>query len=85
VAVPDHRDGTDPAWGATRGFIKLVVDASDNRIFGCHIVGYDAANLIHEAVAAMVAGMARTALGRMVHIHPTLAEGLRAAAGGVHH
>jgi hypothetical protein len=29
--------------------------------------------------------MTRTALGRMVHIHPTLAEGMSAAAGGVHH
>ncbi len=77
--------GKARAIGETRGFIKLVVDAADDRILGCHIVGYDAANLIHEAVTAVVAGMTRTALGRMVHIHPTLAEGMSAAAGGVHH
>lgn len=72
------------ATGETGGFIQLVADAETDRLLGCHIVGPDAGNLVHEAVIAMAAGAAYGTLGRAIHIHPTLAEGINAAAGGVH-
>lgn len=72
------------AIGETRGLIKFVVDHRTDRILGCHIAGPDAGNLVHEAVIAMVAGAGYTDVGRAMHIHPTLAEGVNAAAGGVH-
>lgn len=72
------------AIGETRGFIRFVADASADRILGCQIVGPDAGNLVHEAVIAMVAGASYSDIGRAIHIHPTLAEGVNAAAGGVH-
>lgn len=72
------------AIGETRGFVKFVVDASNERILGCHVVGPDAGNLVHEAVIAMVAGAPFGDIARAIHIHPTLAEGVNAAAGGVH-
>jgi pyruvate/2-oxoglutarate dehydrogenase complex dihydrolipoamide dehydrogenase (E3) component len=71
------------AIGQTEGFIRFVVDADTDRLLGCHIVGPDAGNLIHEAVIAMVADAAYRDIGRAIHIHPTLAEGVNAAAGGV--
>ncbi len=70
--------------GQTRGFIKFVADATTDRILGCHVVGPDAGNLIHEAVIAMVADAPYSDIGRAIHIHPTLAEGVNSAAGGVH-
>ncbi|MPY80788.1 MAG: dihydrolipoamide dehydrogenase [Actinophytocola sp.] len=72
------------AIGNTRGLIKFVVDATTNRILGCHIAGPHAGDLVHEAVVAMTAGVSYTDLARAIHIHPTLAEGVNAAAGGVH-
>jgi pyruvate/2-oxoglutarate dehydrogenase complex dihydrolipoamide dehydrogenase (E3) component len=72
------------AIGSTIGLIKFVVDASTDRILGCHIAGPDAGNLVHEAVIAMVAGATYADIGRAIHVHPTLAEGVNSAAGGVH-
>lgn len=72
------------AIGETRGLIKFVVDADSDRILGCHIAGPHAGELIHEAVIAMVAGASYTDVRRAIHIHPTLSEGINAAAGGVH-
>jgi len=72
------------AIGQTAGFIQFVVDADTDRVLGCHIVGPDAGNLVHEAVIAMVADAPYRDIGRAIHIHPTLAEGVNAAAGGVH-
>jgi pyruvate/2-oxoglutarate dehydrogenase complex dihydrolipoamide dehydrogenase (E3) component len=72
------------AIGSTIGLIKFVVDGATDRILGCHIAGPDAGNLVHEAVIAMVAGATYGDIGRAIHIHPTLAEGVNAAAGGVH-
>jgi pyruvate/2-oxoglutarate dehydrogenase complex dihydrolipoamide dehydrogenase (E3) component len=68
----------------TAGHITIVADADTDQILGCHIVGPDAGNLVHEAVIAMVAGASYSDLGRAIHIHPTLAEDVNSAAGGVH-
>jgi pyruvate/2-oxoglutarate dehydrogenase complex dihydrolipoamide dehydrogenase (E3) component len=72
------------AIGETAGFIQFVTDADTDRVLGCHIVGPDAGNLVHEAVVVMVADAPYSDIGRAIHIHPTLAEGVNAAAGGVH-
>ncbi|WP_116040399.1 dihydrolipoyl dehydrogenase family protein [Amycolatopsis palatopharyngis] len=72
------------AMGNTRGLIKFVVDATTDRILGCHIAGPDGGNLVHEAVIAMNTGARYTDLAKAIHIHPTLAEGVNSAAGGVH-
>jgi pyruvate/2-oxoglutarate dehydrogenase complex dihydrolipoamide dehydrogenase (E3) component len=72
------------AIGETRGSITFVADATTDAVLGCHIVGPEAGNLIHEAVIAMVGSVSYRDIGRAIHIHPTLAEGVNAAAGGVH-
>ena len=72
------------AIGETHGSITIVADATTDEILGGHIVGPDAGNLLHEIVVAMVANASYSDLRRAVHIHPTLAEGVSSAAGGVH-
>lgn len=71
------------AMAETRGFIRIVADP-DRKIRGATIVGPDAGNLIHELVVAATGGMTVDEVRRSIHIHPTLAEGVNAAAGGVH-
>jgi pyruvate/2-oxoglutarate dehydrogenase complex dihydrolipoamide dehydrogenase (E3) component len=61
-----------------------VVDVAPDRIPGCHVIGPDAGNLIHEAVIAMAADLPGSAIRDAIPIPPTLPEGVNAAAGGVH-
>jgi len=72
------------AMGKTIGLIKFVTDAATDRILGCHIAGPHGGDLVHEAALAMVTGAGYSDIGSMIHIHPTLSEGLNSAAGGVH-
>lgn len=72
------------AMGQTIGLIKFVVDHRTDEILGCHIAGPHAGDLIHEAALAMVTDAKYSDIGAMIHVHPTLAEGVNSAAGGVH-
>jgi len=65
------------AMDKTIGLIKFVVDHATDKILGCHIAGPHGGDLVHEAALAMV-------VGAMIHVHPTLSEGINSAAGGVH-
>ena len=68
----------------TDGFIKIIADDKTDRILGAHIIGPEGDNLIHELIAVMQAGATFQDVARAIHIHPTLAEGVNVAAGGVH-
>jgi len=72
------------AMGRTGGLIKLVADKSSGRLLGGHILGPSAGELIHEITLALVLGARARDLVRTLHVHPTLSEGINAAAGGVH-
>jgi dihydrolipoamide dehydrogenase len=72
------------AIGETDGFIKIIADDATDKILGAHIIGPDGANLIHELIIAMQVGATLQDVARAMHIHPTLAEGVNVAAGGVH-
>ncbi len=66
------------------GFVKILVEEDSKKILGCHIMGSDAATLIHEVLVAMKSGdgSARN-ITRTVHIHPALSEVIQRAAGAV--
>jgi len=72
------------AMDKTIGLIKFVVDGETDKILGCHIAGPHGGDLVHEAALAMVTGATYSDIGNMIHVHPTLAEGINSAAGGVH-
>lgn len=75
--------GKAQATGDTAGLFKVVADAESGRVLGAHIVGAHAADLIHEAALAMEGGVTTAQMARMIHAHPTLAEGLMEAAEDV--
>jgi dihydrolipoamide dehydrogenase len=70
--------------GEISGMVKILSDASTDRVIGAHIIGPHASDLIHEAVVAMKAGMRTKDLAETIHAHPTLSEGVMEAAGDVH-
>jgi len=68
------------AVGETDGFVKIVSDATTDRLLGCHIIGPDAGTLIHEACLVMEYGGSSEDLARTCHAHPTLNEAVKEAA-----
>lgn len=76
--------GKAVAMGETEGFIKFVADAETDRILGVHIVGPHASDLIAAATVAVQQKMTVAEYTRVIHAHPTLAEGLLEAAEAVH-
>ena len=64
----------------TDGFVKILADATTDKVLGVHIVGPEAGNLIHEAAIAMEFGASSEDMARTCHAHPTLAEAVKEAA-----
>ncbi|MBZ5553692.1 MAG: mercuric reductase [Acidobacteriia bacterium] len=59
----------------TAGLMKLVVDASNDRILGASMLAVEGGELIQIIGTVMRAGLPFTFLKGAVYIHPTLAEG----------
>lgn len=81
---PFARVARAKAMAQTDGFIKLVADADTDRLLGAQIIGPHAGELIHELVVALDMEATYEQIGRSLHVHPTLSEGINSAAGGVH-
>jgi dihydrolipoamide dehydrogenase len=64
----------------TDGFVKILADATTDRVLGVHIVGPDAGTMIAEAAVAMEFGAASEDIARTCHAHPTLTEAVKEAA-----
>ena len=62
------------------GFVKLLADATTDRILGAHIIGPMAGDLIHEICVGMEFGAAAEDIARTCHAHPTFSEAVREAA-----
>jgi glutathione reductase (NADPH) len=60
----------------TRTFMKLLVDATTDRVVGCHIVGPDAGELIQVVGIAVRMGATKADFDATMAVHPTAAEEL---------
>ncbi len=77
---PFTANGRAKANQQTDGFVKILADAKTDRVLGVHIIGTQAGEMIHEAVAVMEFGGAAEDIARMCHAHPTLSEAMKEAA-----
>jgi glutathione reductase (NADPH) len=59
-----------------RMFMKLIVNAEDDRILGCHISGPDAGEMIQLLGVAMTCGATKAQFDATLAVHPTAAEEL---------
>ena len=64
----------------TDGFVKILADATTDRVLGVHIVGSEAGNLVMECAVAMEFGASSEDIARTCHAHPTLTEAVKEAA-----
>lgn len=60
--------------GQDQGALKLVVDPELGEILGAHMVGVGATEVIAQVAAAMALEADYRDLGRLSHLHPSLAE-----------
>ncbi|MBL8686959.1 MAG: dihydrolipoyl dehydrogenase [Alphaproteobacteria bacterium] len=68
------------AVNQTQGMVKILADASTDKILGVHIIAAEAGTMIHEAVVAMEFSGSAEDLARSFHAHPTLNEAVKEAA-----
>ena len=59
-----------------RALFKLVVDETDERIVGAHMIGPDAPEILQVLAVAVKARLRKSQLDECVAIHPTMAEEL---------
>ncbi|MFO1150359.1 MAG: dihydrolipoyl dehydrogenase [Alsobacter sp.] len=77
---PFTANGRARAMRHTDGFVKVLADASTDRVLGAHIVGAGAGDLIHEVAVLMEFGGSSEDLARTCHAHPTMSEAVKEAA-----
>ena len=59
-----------------RALYKIVVDATNDRIVGAHLIGPDAPEILQVLAVAVKAGLRKSQLDDCIALHPTMAEEL---------
>jgi dihydrolipoamide dehydrogenase len=77
---PFTASGKAVASGDSEGFVKVISDTKTGEIYGVHILGNEAPELIAEYVLAMNMEGSVDEVHRSIHAHPTLSEALMEAA-----
>jgi dihydrolipoamide dehydrogenase len=68
---------------AGEGFVKIIADATTDKILGAQILGKNAGELISEIVTHMEYGGSAEDLARTIHAHPTMTEAVKEAGMAV--
>ncbi len=71
--------------GEDEGFVRLLVDKNTGNILGCHIVGPQAGELIHQVIHLMKANLRVDFLASTVFSHPSLSESIVQCALEAHY
>ena len=62
------------------GFVKILADATTDKVLGVHIIGHHAGEMIAEMTVAMEFGASSEDIARTCHAHPTFSEAIKEAA-----
>ncbi len=79
-SFPFAINGRALAANDSEGMVKLLADASTDRILGCHIIGPSAADLLQQIVIAMEFSASAEDIGLTMFSHPALSEAVHEAA-----
>jgi pyruvate/2-oxoglutarate dehydrogenase complex dihydrolipoamide dehydrogenase (E3) component len=58
----------------TQGFMKILIDAENEKILGAAILGIGGDEIVHSILDMMYADAPYTVIQRAMHIHPTVTE-----------
>ncbi len=81
---PMSRVGRAVEKGEEQGFLRILVDATSERVIGATLLGVDADEAVHALLTLMYAGVSYKVMRRAVHIHPTVSELLPTVLGDLH-
>ena len=77
---PFSANGRARAMADTEGFVKILADATTDKVLGAHIIGPDAGTMIAELALAIEFSASSEDIARTSHAHPTLNECVKEAA-----
>lgn len=77
---PFRANGRARAFGEIEGRVRIVADATSDRVLGVQILGPRASDLIAECVLAMEFGASSEDIARSCHAHPSFPEAIKEAA-----
>ena len=77
---PFAASGKAVASAESDGFVKVITDAQTGEIYGAHIIGSEATELIAEYGLAMELEATVEEVHKTIHAHPTLSEAVMEAA-----
>lgn len=63
----------------SEGWVKILSDATTDKMLGVHMIGPNVGELIAEMVLALEYGASSEDVARTCHAHPTLSEGVKEA------
>ena len=72
--MPMQRVGRAREAGETQGFMKVLVDAENQRILGAAILDMKGDEVVHSLLGIMASDQPYTVCSRAVHIQPTVSE-----------
>ncbi|WP_419320525.1 FAD-containing oxidoreductase [Caulobacter sp. ErkDOM-E] len=81
--LPMARIGRARERGETTGFLRVLVDAENERVLGATLFGIEADEIIHLFIQAMTANLSYKTLMRAVPVHPTVSELIPTLLGGL--
>jgi dihydrolipoamide dehydrogenase len=68
--------------GETTGFAKVLIDSSNGRLLGAHLIGAEVSELLPELTLARLSDLPIEDIASNIHAHPTLSESILEAAHG---
>jgi dihydrolipoamide dehydrogenase len=77
---PFTASGRAVASADSEGFVKVIADAKTGEIYGAHIIGSEATELIAEYGLAMELEATVEEVHQTIHAHPTLSEAVMESA-----
>lgn len=77
---PFTASGKAVASAESEGFVKVITDAKTGEIYGAHIIGSEATELIAEYGLAVELEATADEIHQTIHAHPTLSEAVMEAA-----
>lgn len=77
---PFTASGKAVAGASSEGFVKVITDKKTGEIYGAHIIGSEATELIAEYGLAIELEATVEDVHKTIHAHPTLSEALMEAA-----
>jgi len=80
---PFLANGKALSMGEIEGMVKIIADADTSELFGFHILGAHASDLIAEGTLALSMEATAFEIVNTIHAHPTLAEAIAEAAEGI--